>query len=211
MRQERIGEEDDFLFGFTGVHGVDREQFRREFAGSRLALLADRDPRILLRRPVVVQPGCDLHHLPAVRAGNAVVGGQESLQKRGSAAHHADDHDRRLDRLGCNLGISADPLLSTEAHPQAVHEARAQNVHADVIEVGGGVAFRQHVQWFLEAQRAPTVEVFLLLRGVHESNRVERVRHCQNFRWWLVSPTWSTYMTRVSNHQVPSMRWKVSR
>ena len=141
----------------------------------------------------------------------AVVGGQQSLQQGGSAAHHADHHDRRDDRLLGDLGMTPDPFLGPQPHPQAVDEARPQDVHADVVEVGGRVAVRQHRERLLERQRAPILEAFLLLRGGHESSRVEGVRHGgQNFRWWLVSPTWSTNMIRVSNHQVPSMRWKVS-
>ncbi len=181
----------------------------RDFA-SRFSLIAIRGSSRV--GPVVVQPGRDLHHLPPVRAVEAGVGGQQSLQQRGSAAHHADHHDRRVDRSSSDLGMSADPLLSAQPHPQAVHEARAQDVHADVVEVGGGVAVGQHVQRLLERQRAPIV------RGVPFAARPPRVQprrkgapQGQNFRWWLVSPTWSTNMMRVSNHQVPSMRWKVSR
>ena len=33
----------------------------------------------------------------------------------------------------------------------------------------------------------------------------------QKRRWWRRSPVWSTYIVRLSNHQRPSMRWKVSR
>ena len=169
VRQERVGQEDDLLFGLARVHRVDGEQFRGQLARRRLALLADRDPRILSGRPVVVELGGDLDHLPPVRAVKAVVGGEKSLQQRGSAAHHADHHDRRDDDFFGDLGMPADPLLGTQSHPQAVHETRAQDVHADVVQVCRGVAVGQHAQRFVERQRAPIGKALLLLRAAATS------------------------------------------
>ena len=130
MRQERVGQKDDLLLGLPRIHRVDGEQIGRQFAGFRLARFADGDARIDTGEPVV-QPGRDLDDLPAVGAVETRVGGQQSLQQRGSAAHHPDDDDRRGDPLVEDLRVPANPLLGAQPHPQAVHDARSQDVHPD--------------------------------------------------------------------------------
>ncbi len=212
--QERVGQEDDLLLGFARVHRMDREQLGSHLARRRLALLADDDARILGVGPGVVELGRDLDDLPAVGAVKARVGCQKSLQQRGAAAHHPDDHDGRGDGLLRDLRMPADPLLRAQSHPQAVHDSRSQDVAPDVVEVGRRIALRQLRQRCLERQRPEVGQPLLLLGGRQQSIGVEGglARHAaQNFRWWLVSPTWSTNMIRVSNHHSPSTRWKVSR
>ena len=111
MRQEHVGEEHDFLFGFPRVHGMNREQLRCELAGLRFAGFADRDARVDTREPVI-QLGCGLDNLPPVRAVETGIGGQQSLRQRRAAAHHPDHDDRRDDRLVRDLRMPFDPLVS---------------------------------------------------------------------------------------------------
>jgi len=54
----------------------------------------------------------------------ATVGGEQPLQQRGSAAHHADHNGRRDDGLVEYLGIPPDPFLGAQSHAQAVHQTR---------------------------------------------------------------------------------------
>ena len=122
MGQKGVGQKDDLFLGFPCVHGVDGEQIRCQFAGFRFARLADSDARIDTGE-LVVEPGCDLDHLPAVGAIETWVGGQESLQQRGPAAHHPDDDDGCDDLLVEDLRVAADPLLGAQPHSQAVHDA----------------------------------------------------------------------------------------
>ncbi len=83
---------------------------------------------------------------------------------------------------------------------------------ADVVEIGLGVVLGQDAERFGERQGTEVVETLLLPGGGHQLSRLERVGHGgQNLRWWLTSPTWSTNMVRLSNHHLPSTRWKVSR
>jgi hypothetical protein len=77
-------------------------------------------------------------------ADEARVRGQQPLQQRGAAAHHSDDDDRRGHPLVEDLRVPADPLLCAQPHPQAVHDARPQDVHADGVEVGAGIVGQQH-------------------------------------------------------------------
>ena len=97
-----------------------------------------------------LEAGRGLDHLPAVGTVEPRVGGQQSLQQRGAAAHHADNDGRRSDALVQNLRVSANPLLSTQSHAQAVHDARAQDVHPDDVQVGGRVVVQQHTQRIFE-------------------------------------------------------------
>jgi len=164
--QECVGEEDDLLLGFACVHRMDGEQVRGQLAGHRLPLLADRDSRVgSVGRPLIVQLRRDLHHLPAVGAVEAVVGGQQPLEQRGAAAHHAHHDDGSDDPLGRDLGMAPDPLLSAQSHPQAVNEPRPQNVDTDGVQVGGRVAVGEHAQRSVERQRPPVVEALLALCG----------------------------------------------
>ena len=127
MRQKRVGQKDDLLFGFPRVHRMDGEQLRCQFAGFRLARFADGDARIDTGE-LVIESRRDLDHLPAVGADEPGIGGQQPLQQRGPAAHHPDDDDRRGDPLLEDLRVAADPLLGTQPHPQAVHDAGPQDV-----------------------------------------------------------------------------------
>jgi hypothetical protein len=65
MREKRVGQEHDLLFGLTGIHRMDGEQIRREFAGLGFAHFADLDAGISAGEPVL-EAGRDLDHLPAV-------------------------------------------------------------------------------------------------------------------------------------------------
>ncbi len=181
VRQERVGEEDDLLLGLPGIHRVDREQFRRQFAGFGLARLADRDAGIGCAE-VVVELGRDLDDLPPVRTVQPTVGREQTLQQRSSAAHHPDDDDRRLDLLVENLGVPADPLLGAKADPQAVHDAGPDDLRANSIEIGVGVVGQQDLERLLEFSRAPVGEAFLALRLRQHGGQVESTRIVHAFR-----------------------------
>lgn len=187
---------------------MDGEQLGRQFARFRLARLADGDARIHPGE-LMVQPRRDLDDLPPVRADEARIGRQQALQQRGPAAHHPDDDDRRGHPLVENLRMAADPLLGAKPHPQAVHDARAQDVGTDRVEVGARIVAQQDGQRLFEFARAPVGEPFLALRVGQDGGRLEDAggwHEAQNFRWWLTSPTWSTNMVRLSKHQAPSTR-----
>ena len=175
--QERVGQEHDLFLGLAGVHRVDGEQLRRQVSGDRFALLADRDARIRTAGPRVVEPGSDLDHLPAVGAVKTFVRGQKALQQGRTAAHHPGDHHGRNDDLLGDLGVSADPLLRAQPHPQAVDQTRSQDVHAHVVERRARVTVGQHLQRLGERQWPPVVEALLLLRSGHQLRSVEGVPH----------------------------------
>ena len=185
VRQERVGEKDDLLLGFPGVHRMDGEQVRCQLTRDRLPPLTGRDPRVLGRgrRPLAVKLGCDLHHLPAVGALKAVVGAQQALQQGGATTHHAHHDDGSQDPLLGNLRVAPDPLLGAQPHPQTVNHTGPQDVHTDVVQIGGGVTGGEHVQWPLEREWTPVGQTLLLLCGRHDRGRVERMGHrAQNFR-----------------------------
>ena len=154
MRQEGVGQKDDLFLGFSRVHRVYGEEVRRQFAGFGFACLADGDARIDTAE-LVVESGRDLDHLPAVRADEPGIGGQQALQQRGSAAHHSDDDDRRGDPLVEDLRVAADPLLGAQPHAQAVDDARPQDVRADGVEVSVWVVGQQHAERACEVARTP--------------------------------------------------------
>jgi len=211
--QERVGEEDDLLLGFPGVHRMDGEQVRCQFPRDGLPPLTGRYPWVLDcgGRPLAVKLGGDLRDLPAVGALETVVGAQQALQQGGATAHHAHYDDGSQDLLLGNLRMAPDPLLGAQSHPQTVNQAGPQDVHTDVVQIGDGVTGGEYFQWSLERERTPVGQVLLLLRGRHDCGRIERSGHrAQNFRCWLVSPIWSTNIVRESNHHAPSIRWKVS-
>ena len=137
MRQERVGQEDDLLFGLPRIHRVNDEQVRRQFAGLGFARFADGDARIDTGERVV-QAGRGLDHLPAVGTVEPRVGGQQSLQQRGAAAHHPDNDDRCRDAL-----VRESPGVR-RIHSWARSRIRrlctmpdAQDVHPDDVQVGG--------------------------------------------------------------------------
>ena len=129
VREERVGEEDDLLLGLAGVHRVDREQVRHPLPRLLLTGHGLRDARVG-DRPVVVELRRDLDDLPPVGAVEAVVGGEQSLHQRRTAAHHADHDDRRGHDLVGDLRVPAEPLGRPQPHPQAVHGRRPQQVRA---------------------------------------------------------------------------------
>ena len=135
---------------------------------------------------------------------------QQPLDQRGAAAHHPDHDERRRDHLVGDLGVPPEPLLRPQPHPQAVHGPGAQQVLAEVIERRGGVALEEHAERLLELTRAEVVQLLLGPGARDHPVELERAsRH--HFRWWLRSPTWSTYIVRLSKHHRPSTWWKVSR
>ena len=172
MRQERVGQKDDLLFGLPRIHRMNGEQVGRQLAGLGFATFADGDARIDADERVV-QPGRRFDDFPAVSAVEARVGGQKSLQQRGAAAHHPDHDDRRNHALLENLRVPADPLLRAQSHPQAVHDARSQDEHADGVEVGGRVVGQQHLQRMLEFRWAPVGQRFLALGVGEHGGQVE--------------------------------------
>ena len=189
------------------------EQVRCQFPRDGLPPLTGRYPWVLGRggRPLAVKLGGHLRHLPAVGALETVVGTQQALQQGGATAHHAHHDHGSQDLLLGNLRIAPDPLLGTQSHPQTVNQTGPQDVHTDVVQIGGGVTGGEHVQWSPERERTPVGQALLLLCGRHDYGRVERSGHlAQNFRCRLVSPIWSTNIVRESNHHAPSIRRKVS-
>ena len=72
--------------------------------------------------------------------------------------------------------MPADPFLSTQAHPQAVHDARPQDMHPDRVEVGLGVIGQEHAQRAFELPRAPIGKCLLALRIGQNASEVEGVR-----------------------------------
>ncbi len=175
MGQERIRQKDDLLFGFARIHRMDREQIRRQFAGFCFACFADGDAWVDPGE-LVVEPGRDLHHFPAIGAAETRVGGQQALQQSGPTAHHPDDDDRRGDPLVEDLRVAADPFLSAQPHSQAVHDARPQDVRPDRVEISIGVVGQQHAQRAFELPGAPIGERLLALRVSQHGCQVEDTR-----------------------------------
>ena len=175
MRQEGVGQEDDLLFGLPRIHRVNDKQVRRQFAGLGFAHFTDRDTGIDAGE-LVVEPGRGLDHLPAVGTVEPGVGGQQSLQQRGAAAHHPDNDGRRGDGLLENLRVPANPFLGAQPHAQAVHDARAQDVHPDNVQVCPRVVIQQHTQRTFEVPRSPVGQRFLALRGGQQGGQVEWAR-----------------------------------
>ena len=70
--------------------------------------------------------------------------------------------------------MAADPLLRAQPHPQAVHDARPQDVDAlgiEAIEIGAGIVGQQHPKRLFELAGAPIGEFFLALRVGHDRGR----------------------------------------
>ncbi len=215
--QERVGQEDDLLLGLAGVHRVDREQFRCQLARFRLARLADRrcgGPRA----PTTGSRAGARPRRPPSRTRSESGGSAASSRCSSVVPLRIMPTTTIGATIGLleDLGIPPDPFLGAQPHPQAVHEARAQDVRADLVEarrrrrsLSGSTA-----SGVFERQRAPVLQAFLLLRGGMSSPRRRRRRACAVRSALQVV---ADVADLVDEHDPgvepprPSTRWKVSR